>query len=97
MVGEVKSVFGSLEELNRSLDVKVRLAPTICRKRFGWTPKHVGRLLIVPGVSSIRRVVAAHRQTMDELYPASGQGRYGRGCDVRIGTSAESGSCQIRD
>jgi transcriptional regulator with XRE-family HTH domain len=68
-VGEVKSAFGSLEELNRSLDVKVRLAPTICRKRFGWTPKHVGRL-IVPGLSSTRRVVAAHRQTMDELYPA---------------------------
>jgi hypothetical protein len=70
LVGEVKSTFGSLEELNRSLDVKVRLAPTICRKRFGWLPRYVGRLLIVPGVSSTRRVVAAHRQTMDELYPA---------------------------
>jgi hypothetical protein len=39
---EVKSTFGSPEELNRSLDAKVRLAPTICRKRFGWTPTHSG-------------------------------------------------------
>jgi transcriptional regulator with XRE-family HTH domain len=69
-VCEVKSLFGSLEELNRSLDLKVRLAPTICLERFGWRPKHVARLVIVPSVSSTRRVVASHAQTMDELYPA---------------------------
>jgi hypothetical protein len=69
-VCEVKSTFGALEELNRSLDVKVRLAPKLCRDRFGWTPDHVARLLIVPEVSSVRRVVAAHRATMDSLYPA---------------------------
>jgi transcriptional regulator with XRE-family HTH domain len=68
-VCEVKSAFGSLEELNRSLDVKVRLAPTVCRKRFGWTPVHVGRIVIVPDVSTNRRIVEAHRQTLDELYP----------------------------
>jgi hypothetical protein len=72
-VCEVKSAFGSLEDLNRSLDMKVRLAPKLCRDRFGWTPLHVGRLLIVPGVSSTRRVVAAHRHTLDQLYPARGR------------------------
>lgn len=72
-VCEVKSAFGSLEELNRSLDVKARLAPKLCQDRFGWTPLHVGRLLIVPGVSSTRRVVATHRHTMDQLYPARGR------------------------
>jgi hypothetical protein len=69
-VCEIKSAFGSLEELNRTLDMKVRLAPRICSDRFGWTPHHVGRLLLVPDVSSTRRVVAAHRQTMNALYPA---------------------------
>ncbi len=72
-LSEVKSAFGSLEELNRSLDVKARLAPKLCRDRFGWTPLHVGRLLIVPGVSSARRIVAAHRNTMDQIYPARGR------------------------
>jgi transcriptional regulator with XRE-family HTH domain len=69
-VCEVKSAFGSLEELNRSMDTKVRLAPGICSERFGWTPIHVAKLLIVPEVSTMRRVVENHRQTMDQLYPA---------------------------
>ena len=69
-VCEVKGSFGSLEELNRTLDVKVRLAPKICRDRFGWSPTHVGRLLILPDVTTMRRVVAEHRQTMDAIYPA---------------------------
>lgn len=69
-VCEVKSAFGSLEEANRTLDTKLRLAPKLCRDRFGWTPSHVARLLIVPDESTIRRVVAAHKQTMESLYPA---------------------------
>jgi transcriptional regulator with XRE-family HTH domain len=72
-VCEIKSAFGSLEEMNRSLDAKVRLAPKLCQDRFGWTPRHVARLLIVPGISSTRRIVAAHRYTMDQLYPARGR------------------------
>lgn len=69
-VCEVKGSFGSLEELNRTLDVKVRLAPKLCRDRFGWTPVNVGRVLIVPDLSTVRRVVSEHRQTMDAVYPA---------------------------
>jgi len=72
-VCEVKSVFGSLEELNRTLDVKVRLAPKLCRDRFGWTPTIVGRLLVVPDRSTNRRVVAAHEQTMAAIYDARGR------------------------
>ena len=69
-VCEVKSVFGSLEDLNRSVDIKARLAPKICMDRFGWKPRCVARLLIVPNFSSTRRTVAAHAKTMDQLYPA---------------------------
>lgn len=72
-VCEVKSAFGSLEELNRTLDMKVRLAPKLCRDRYGWTPTVVARLLIVPEASTIRRVVASHSQTMRTLYPARGR------------------------
>jgi transcriptional regulator with XRE-family HTH domain len=70
LVGEVKSAIGSLEELNRTHDAKARLAPKLCRDRFGWTPRFVGRVLIVPDESTIRRVIAAHHQTMHGVYPA---------------------------
>ncbi len=69
-VCEVKSEFGSLEELNRTLDVKERLAPKLAHARFGWWPNIVGRLLIVPRDNAIRRIVAAHPATMAAAYPA---------------------------
>ncbi len=68
-VCEIKSAFGSLEETNRSLDVKVRLAPEIAERVFGWQPAFVGRLLIVPDQSTIRRAVREHRATMASVYP----------------------------
>lgn len=72
-VCEVKSVIGSLEETNRMLDVKVRLAPTIAFKRFGWRPRIVGRILILPRDGTVRRIVDAHAATMHTLYPHGGR------------------------
>jgi transcriptional regulator with XRE-family HTH domain len=69
-VCEIKSAFGSLEETNRTLDVKVRLAPGIAERILGWRPAFVGRLLIVADQSTVRRVVRAHATTMSSLYPA---------------------------
>lgn len=69
-VCEIKSAFGSLEETNRSIDAKVRLAPAIALRVFGWRPAFVGRLLIVPDHGSVRRVVREHAATMTSLYPA---------------------------
>lgn len=68
-VCEVKSVIGSLEETNRTLDVKVRLAPTIAFKSVGWRPSVVGRLLIVPRDMTLRRSIERHAATMDAIYP----------------------------
>ena len=70
---EVKSAIGSLEEMNRTLDAKVRLAPKLCRDQYGWNPRYVGRLLIVPDESTVRRIITAHRQTLTTLYPARGR------------------------
>jgi hypothetical protein len=69
-VCEIKSAVGSLEETNRMLDIKERLAPKLAFQRFGWRPTHVGRLLILPDESTVRRTVARHAATMDTLYPA---------------------------
>lgn len=70
-VCEVKASFGSLEELNRSLDIKERLAPKLAKARFGWTPRAIGRLLILPSESTTRRHVERHGETMTSIYPAS--------------------------
>lgn len=66
---EVKSVIGSLEDLNRILDVKERLAPTIAYKRLGWRPRVAGRILILPRDTSVRRAINSHGVTMRSLYP----------------------------
>jgi len=72
-VGEIKSDLGSLEETNRRLDVKGRLAPIIAQRQFGWRPQIVGKILILPEASSIRRIVAAHTLTMASAYPTQGR------------------------
>ncbi|HUS21874.1 MAG TPA: hypothetical protein VMZ66_07680 [Aeromicrobium sp.] len=69
-VCEVKSAMGSLEETNRALDVKERLAPKIAFKRLGWRPSVVGRFLILPRNRTIQRVIAEHSSTMLSIYPA---------------------------
>jgi hypothetical protein len=72
-VCEIKSAFGSLEETNRSLDIKVRLASKITERAFGWRPKFVGRILIVGDEPMNRRVVRHHAATMDAIYPERGR------------------------
>lgn len=72
VVGEAKGSIGSIEETNRSLDIKVRHAPKLAEERFGFRPRTVGRLLVVPEDRSIRRIVAAHARTMGVAYPARG-------------------------
>jgi transcriptional regulator with XRE-family HTH domain len=68
---EVKADIGSFEEMHRVLDAKERLAPKVARDRFGWTPLHIGRLLVMPDEDRLRRLVAAHARTMASIYPAS--------------------------
>ena len=68
-VCEIKSAFGSLEETNRTLDMKVRLAPKLSKDAFGFHPDAVGRLLIVPDTSATRGLVRKHETTMDLIYP----------------------------
>jgi hypothetical protein len=72
-VGEVKGSIGAMEELHRVLDVKERHAPALGRERFGWTPRIVGRLLVLPEDRSIRRIVDQHGVTMATVYPARGR------------------------
>lgn len=70
VVGEAKSAWGSIEETLRTLDVKVRLAPTIVKKRLGWIPSGVAALLIFPEGESCRRVARSHAATLSVAFPA---------------------------
>jgi hypothetical protein len=73
VVIEVKGSLGSLEEMNRTLDAKVRLAPKLVLERFGWRPSSVSRLLLLPEDRTLRRIIDRHGATMASLYPLRGQ------------------------
>jgi hypothetical protein len=66
---EVKGSIGSLEDTNRRLDVKVRLAGQIVSSAFGWSPTFIGRILVVPDGMTERRIVERHAATMAATYP----------------------------
>jgi hypothetical protein len=70
LIGEAKSAWGSLEETLRSIDVKVRLAPTIARKRLGWRPTSIGVVLVLPETGANRRVAQRHAATLLSAFPA---------------------------
>jgi len=70
VVGEAKSAWGSIEETLRLLDIKVRLAPTICKDRLGWVPKTVAALLIFPEDATARRIARQHSATLEVAFPA---------------------------
>ncbi len=73
VVVEVKSDIGSTEEMNRSLDVKARLAPKLIEERFGIRVTAVGRLLVLPDQMRLRRLADRYATTLDALYPARGR------------------------
>jgi transcriptional regulator with XRE-family HTH domain len=70
-INEIKSDITSVEDTHRRHDVKVRLAAQIVEERFGWMPKAIGRILIVPEESRVRRAIARHASVFDAAYPAS--------------------------
>lgn len=56
-VVEVKTSIVSFEQLQRSMDVKVRLASGLVLERFGQRPMRVGRILVVDDTATNRRRV----------------------------------------
>lgn len=71
LVIEVKSELASVEGTLRQLDVKVRLAPTIARKRFGWQARASAGVLVLPEDRSARRQVTASATLLRAALPAT--------------------------
>jgi transcriptional regulator with XRE-family HTH domain len=73
LVEEVKTSLVSVEATLRKLDEKARLAGLqLCKDRFGWVPRAVGRLLVLPDTTSARRSVARHEDLLRVALPARG-------------------------
>ena len=72
LIIEIKSEITSAEETLRRHDVKVRLAPRICRERFGADPLAVARLLVVADSSANRARVARLEPLLAGAYSLRG-------------------------
>lgn len=70
LVIEAKTELGSLEDLGRRLDQKVRLAPRIAVERFGWRPRQLARVVVVAEERSNRRAVERHAALLIVSFPA---------------------------
>ena len=57
---EVKTDVPSSEAVGRKVDEKARLAPGIVATRHGWKAASVGRIVVMPDTSRLRRLVERH-------------------------------------
>jgi hypothetical protein len=71
LVIEVKSELASVEGTMRQLDVKVRLAQSVARKRFGWQSRAIASVLVLPEDRSARRQVTANAALLRATLPAT--------------------------
>ena len=70
VVVEVKSELVAIESTLRKLDEKVRIAHgSLGRERFGFMPRLVGRLLVLPSTNVARRRVARSSDVLDVAFP----------------------------
>lgn len=72
LVVEIKTELVSVEETLRRHDAKVRLAARVVEERFGWKPRRVARLLVLPDDSTPRRQVRRHAAVLGAAYPLRG-------------------------
>jgi transcriptional regulator with XRE-family HTH domain len=69
LVVEVKTVIADAQELQSTLDRKVRLAPKLARDR-GWSAASVSKLLVVVDTSTSRLRLDALKATFSTAFPS---------------------------
>jgi transcriptional regulator with XRE-family HTH domain len=67
---EIKSEFVGLESVLRSMDVKVRVVPSLVARERGWRARAVGSVLVLPDEATARRVVSRLAPVLDVALPA---------------------------
>lgn len=54
MIQELKTELTSYEEMQRRLDVKIRVGASVVQERLGWRPRHLAVVLVLADTSSNR-------------------------------------------
>ena len=73
VVVEVKSDLTVMDATVRKADEKERIVrDSLGRKRFGFTPRSVARLLVLPSTDTARRRVRTSATILDSAFPAKG-------------------------
>jgi transcriptional regulator with XRE-family HTH domain len=68
---EVKGDVSSVEATIRKHGEKARLASGIIKRRWGWRPRAIARILVIEDTMTARRAVARHSATFRAAYPAT--------------------------
>jgi len=69
LIVEVKSRLTDLQATFTSIATKVRIVPMLVRRDLEWDPIHVARLIVLPGTTANRSIVARHGSTFASLFP----------------------------
>ena len=72
LIVEVKTELTSVEQTCRKHDEKVRLGPKLVAGRFGWRPRTVARLIVLPDHRTARRQVERADAVLARVYPLRG-------------------------
>jgi transcriptional regulator with XRE-family HTH domain len=69
LIVEVKSRLTDLQATFAAFARKLRIVPGLVRRERGWDAQYVGRLLVMPGTTANRTVVARHAATFATHFP----------------------------
>jgi len=69
LIVEVKSRLTDLQATFTSIATKLRIVPMLVRRDLEWDPIHVARLIVLPGTTANRSIVARHAATFASLFP----------------------------
>ena len=69
LIVEVKSRLTDLQATFTSFARKLRIVPRLVLGERGWDARHVGRLVVMPGTTANRTIVANHAATFATLFP----------------------------
>jgi transcriptional regulator with XRE-family HTH domain len=72
LIVEIKTELTSIEATVRKHDEKVRLASGVVTKRFGWEPRSMSRVLVLPDHRTARRQVDRTDAILSRAYPCRG-------------------------
>lgn len=69
LIVEVKSRLTDLQATFTAFARKLRIVPGLVSRELGWDARNLGRLMVMPGSTANRSIVANHAATFATLFP----------------------------